>query len=386
MTTESQSNHLRAKRPQPKPRLQSLDALRGFDMFWILGAEGLFAALFVLTGWAGWQWFDAQMHHSAWHGMTFYDLIFPLFIFLSGVALGLSVKRLDQQPWSQRKPVYVHAIKRLLLLLILGVIYNHGWGGGIPAELSQIRYSSVLARIAFAWFIAAMLVWHTSLRTQVITVVGLLVGYSVLLMLVPVPNGEAGQLTLEGSINTYIDSLLRPGISYQNLPLDPEGVLSHIPAAVNAIVGSFVGRFIVSQQPKGEWFKAAMLALSGVIAIALGYGLSGVIPINKSLWTSTFVLVTLGWSMLILAVFYSMIDILKWRKWAFGFVVIGTNAIIIYLATSLINWQYLAQSLFGGVINAVPEVVQPLLTVCTLLVVQWLALYWLYKRKIFIRI
>lgn len=117
---------------QNKVRLKSLDALRGFDMFWILGGEAIFAALIVLTGWGGLHWFDKQMHHSTWHGFTFYDLIFPLFIFLSGVALGLSPKRLDKLPMHQRMPLYKHAVKRLLLLLLLGVIYNHGWGTGAP--------------------------------------------------------------------------------------------------------------------------------------------------------------------------------------------------------------------------------------------------------------
>ena len=108
-----------------KKRLASLDALRGMDMFWILGGQGIFAALFVLTGWQGWKAFEAHTVHSLWHGFTFYDLIFPLFIFLSGVAMGLAPKRIDHLPFKERRPLYNKALKRLFLLIAFCVLYNH---------------------------------------------------------------------------------------------------------------------------------------------------------------------------------------------------------------------------------------------------------------------
>lgn len=375
-----------ANKSQPKPRLMSLDALRGFDMFWILGGEALFGALLIFTGWAGWQWGDTQMHHSEWHGFRLYDLIFPLFIFLSGVALGLSPKRLDKLPLHERLPVYRHGVKRLFLLLLLGILYNHGWGTGVPADPDQIRYASVLGRIAFAWFFAALLVWHTSLRTQVLVAMGILVGYGAMQLWLPFPGGQAGVLSPTVSINAYVDSLLLPGVSYQGRTPDPEGVLSTLPAVVNALAGVFVGHFIVKSHPKGEWAKVGLLGAVGGVCLALGWLLDAVIPVNKELWTSTFVLVTSGWSMLLLALFYAVVDVLKWQKLVFVFVVIGTNAIIIYLASSLVDWKYIAQSVFGGIIAVLPEYAQPLGAVVSLLTVQWLVLYWMYRRKIFVRI
>lgn len=375
-----------ANKSQPKPRLMSLDALRGFDMFWILGGEALFGALLILTGWAGWQWGDTQMHHSEWHGFRLYDLIFPLFIFLSGVALGLSPKRLDKLPLHERLPVYRHGVKRLFLLLLLGILYNHGWGTGAPADPDKIRYASVLGRIAFAWFFAALLVWHTSIRTQVQVALGILVGYGAMQLWLPFPGGLAGVLSPTVSINAYVDSLLLPGVSYQGRTPDPEGVLSTLPAVVNALAGVFVGHFIVKSHPKGEWAKVGLLGAAGGVCLALGWLLDAVIPVNKELWSSTFVLVTSGWSMLLLALFYAVVDVLKWQKLAFVFVVIGTNAIIIYLASSLVDWKYIAQSVFGGVITVLPEYAQPLGGVVSLLTVQWLVLYWMYRRKIFVRI
>ncbi|MFG0455100.1 transmembrane glucosamine N-acetyltransferase NagX [Shewanella mangrovisoli] len=375
-----------AKKRQSKPRLMSLDALRGFDMFWILGGEALFGALLMLTGWVGWQWGDTQMHHSEWNGFRFYDLIFPLFIFLSGVALGLSPKRLDKLPMQERMPVYRHGIKRLFLLLLLGILYNHGWGTGAPADPDKVRYASVLGRIAFAWFFAALLVWHTSLRTQVLVALGILVAYGAVQLWLPFPGGQAGVLSPTESINAYVDSLLLPGVSYQGRTPDPEGVLSTLPAVVNALAGVFVGHFIVKSHPKGEWAKFGLLSVAGGVCLALGWLLDGVIPVNKELWTSSFVLVTSGWSMLLLALFYALVDVLKWQKLAFIFVVIGTNAIIIYLASSLVDWKYIAQSVFGGVIAVLPENAQPLGAVIGLLTVQWLVLYWMYRRNIFVRI
>ncbi|TMN39911.1 transmembrane glucosamine N-acetyltransferase NagX [Pseudoalteromonas sp. S2755] len=369
-------------------RLASLDALRGMDMFWILGGQSIFAALFVLTGWQGWKAFEAHTLHSPWHGFTFYDLIFPLFIFLSGVAMGLSPKRIDHLPFNERKPFYLKALKRLLLLCAFGVLYNHGWGTGIPMDPDGVRYASVLGRIAFAWFFCALLVWHTSLRTLACVGVGILIFYWLLLCFIPVPGGQAGDLSANGvgSWNAFIDTYLLPGISYQNRPVDPEGVLSSLPAIVNAIAGVFAGRAIANAQTQGEWKTVGILAGTGVLVLALGWFWDMQFPVNKELWTSSFVLVTVGWSAILLAVFYAIVDVLSFQRWAYPFVIIGANSIIIYLASSIVNWTFISKSVFGGVIAAVPTAWQPLIAVFALLAVQLLVLHWMYKRRIFVSV
>ncbi|WP_462177427.1 transmembrane glucosamine N-acetyltransferase NagX [Pseudoalteromonas gelatinilytica] len=369
-----------------RKRLASLDALRGMDMFWILGGQSLFTALFVLTGWTGWKVFEAHTVHSVWHGFTFYDLIFPLFIFLSGVAMGLAPKRIDHLPFDERKVYYRKAGKRLLLLCLLGILYNHGWGTGMPMALDEIRYASVLGRIAIAWFFCAMLVWHTSLRTQIISAAAILVGYWLLLCFVPVPGGSAGDLSAAGSWNAWFDAHLLPGISYQNRVVDPEGVLSNIPAIVNALMGVFAGQLVARAQQIGEWKMTALLFAAGVVSVCLGWLWDLQFPVNKELWTSSFVLVTVGWSAILLAVFYALVDILPGQRAAYPFVIIGANSIIIYLASSLVNWGYVSQSVFGGVIRAVPEAWQPLMAVIALLAVQMLVLHWMYRRKIFVSV
>ncbi|KZN30311.1 amino acid transporter [Pseudoalteromonas luteoviolacea S2607] len=371
-----------------KQRLTSLDALRGMDMFWILGGQSIFAAMFVLTGWQGWKLFEAHTVHSPWHGFTFYDLIFPLFIFLSGVAMGLSPKRIDHLPLNERVPYYQKAAKRLLLLCGLGVLYNHGWGTGIPLALDEIRYSSVLGRIAIAWFFCAMLVWHTSLRTTGLVAGGILVGYWVLLNFIPVPGGNAGELAAPGtgSWNAWFDQNLLPGITYQNRPVDPEGILSSVPAIVNAIAGVFAGQLIAKVDKLGQWKVAGYLFSAGVLSVALGWLWDLQFPVNKELWTSSFVFVTIGWSAMLLAVFYALVDILNGQKFAYPFVIIGANSIIIYLASSLVNWEFVSLSVFGGFVNAVGASWQPLMSVIALLLVQLLVLHWMYKRKIFVSV
>lgn len=369
-----------------KKRLASLDALRGMDMFWILGGQSIFTALFVLTGWTGWKVFEAHTVHSTWHGFTFYDLIFPLFIFLSGVAMGLAPKRIDHLSWIERKVYYRKAVKRLLLLSALGVMYNHGWGTGIPLAFDEIRYASVLGRIAIAWFFCAMLVWHTSIRTQVFTAIGLLLGYWLLMCFIPVPGGVAGDLSAAGSWNAWFDTHFLPGISYQNRPVDPEGILSSFPAVINAMIGVFAGQLISRAQQIGEWKTASLLFIAGVISVCLGWLWDLQFPVNKELWTSSFVLVTVGWSAILLATFYVLVDILNGQKLAYPFVIIGANSIIIYLASSLVDWTYISRSVFGGFINVAPELWQPLFGVIALLLVQILVLHWMYKRKIFVSV
>lgn len=355
-------------------------------MMWILGGQSIFAALFVLTGWTGWKAFEAQTLHSPWHGFTAYDLIFPLFIFLSGVAMGLSPKRIDHLAITERMSYYNKATKRFLLLCLFGVIYNHGWGEGIPADLGEVRYASVLGRIAFAWLICVLLVWHLSLKQVAMAGVAILLSYWILLCYIPVPGGVAGDLSPAGSWNAWVDSHLLPGISYQNRPVDPEGILSSFPAVVNAIAGVFAGQFIAQAQTRGELKTAGGLVLLGSVVLVLGWMWDIVFPVNKELWTSSFVLVTVGWSAILLGIFYLLVDVLPGQKLSYPFVIIGANSIIIYLASSVVKWEFIRDSFFGGLISALPNQWQALMLVLSLLFVQLAVLHWLYKRKLFISV
>ncbi|MEW6989195.1 transmembrane glucosamine N-acetyltransferase NagX [Colwelliaceae bacterium 6441] len=368
-----------------KTRLLSIDALRGFDMFWILGGEKLFAAFFIITGWSFFQIGAEQMEHSAWHGFTAYDLIFPLFIFLSGVSLGIAAKPLSSYPADKAKSLVRHGYKRLFLLILLGILYNHGWGAGIPASPDDIRYVSVLGRIGFSWFVAAMLVWYVSERTQWIVALAILLVYWLMLQFVTLGGVGGGNFTAEGALNIWFDQTLLPGITYHNLPLDPEGLLSNVTSIVNALAGVFAGRFMIKHMHNAKYLISRLL-LVGIAVVIIGYIWGMYFPINKTLWTSTFVLVTVGYSILLLTLFYTLIDVLGSTRWAKFFAVIGTNSIIVYIGTSLIDWKYTSKSFFGGLLNIAPAGWDDVILFGGMLILQWCILYWLYCRKIFIKV
>lgn len=359
-----------------KQRLASVDALRGFDMFWIIGGEALFLPLLALTGWSLFAFGHGQMQHSEWHGFSFYDLIFPLFIFLSGVTLGIANKSLRGLPMESRRPVYQKSVKRLLILIILGIVYNHGWGTGIPADPGEIRFASVLARIGFAWFFAAMIAWHCSLRSQYVIAAAILLGYWLLQV-------GLGALTPTDSINGWVDQCCLPGITYQNRPYDPEGLLSTIPAIVNALVGVFAGRWLRQHSRQHKKILQG-LTIGGLACLLGGVLWHWVYPVNKELWTSSFVLITSACSLLLLAFFYLLVDVWKWRWFNSFFAVIGCNAILVYLGTSLVNWKYSSESLFGGIAAVLPEAGGTLVIAVGVILLQWFVLRWLHKRGIFI--
>lgn len=383
MASEHLANIEQAK--PKKKRLLSIDALRGFDMIWILGAESLFAALFIVTGWPILAILAEQMQHTVWHGFHAYDLIFPLFIFLSGVSLGIAAKPLSNYEPDKAKTILHHGIKRLVLLICFGILYNHGWGSGIPASFDEIRYASVLGRIGIAWFIAALLVWYVSEKIQWFVAGTILIGYWLLLSLVTLGGYGGGDYSAQGALNAWFDINLLPGITYQNLAIDPEGLLSNVSSIANALAGVFIGRYMV-QNISAPRVLVIGLTTIGCVVLAVGYLWGIVFPINKTLWTSSFALVTIGYSILLLTLFYLLIDVLNFTKWAKFFAVIGTNSIIAYLGSSLIDWQYTSNSVFGGVINTLPAGWQEFMLFSSMVFLQWLVLYWLYKRNIFIKV
>ena len=198
-------------------------------------------------------------------------------------------------------------------------------------------------------------------------------------------DGYGGVLTLEGSINAWFDKTLLPGIRYQNLPVDPEGLLSNLTSVVNCMIGVFIGRMLVAFQ-SNPMILLRNLLLVACACIAVGWLWHLVFPVNKSLWTSSFVLVSCGYSILLLAIFYFVCDVLKWQQLSKPFMVIGVNAIAIYMASSLVNWSYSSNSLFSGLISYSPVDWQPLLQVSALLMLQMGLLAWMYRQRIFIKI
>ena len=360
-------------------RLVSLDALRGFDMFWIMGGESVAHAGAKLTGWAWLVWISDQLVHPEWHGFTFYDLIFPLFLFMAGVSMPYSFEKRLERGDSQAQLVR-HVIIRGLVLVLLGLICN----GLLKFNFADMRYPSVLGRIGLAYMFAGIIFLNTELRGRLVWIAGLLVGYWAALKFIPVPEYGAGDLDPGHTLTDWIDRTLLPGRLYKEVR-DPEGILGTVPAIATALAGGVTGYFLKHNRDSG-YFKTGVMALVGVVCLGLAWAWNFEFPINKNLWSSSFVLHCAGWSLLLLAVFYLVIDVWKFRRWAFFFVVIGSNSILIFMAPRMIDFKYAARFFFDGAIGLANESVQPLLLAVAVLAVKWLFLYLMYRKKIFLRV
>ncbi len=361
-------------------RLISLDALRGFDMFWIIGGSGLIKGLSLATGWGFFHWLNQQMEHVPWEGFHFLDMVFPLFLFIAGVSLPFSV-RSRYAKGQTKSAVFRHMFIRVLLLIFLGFVYN----GLLYLNFSGLRYASVLARIGIAWFFGGLIYLNCSLRWQIIWFWFLLLGYWAVMMLVPVPGYGAGVLTLEGNLAGYIDRLLLPGAKYFKV-MDPEGLLPHIPAISTALLGIFTGQFLISETFT-KLKKGLMVLLAGLVCLGTGALWGLVFPIIKNLWTSSFVFYAGGFSLILLSIFYLLIDVLGWKKWAFPFVVIGLNAITIYMVQQgLVSFSSANDFLFSGIVNLFAENWQPFMSALGYVICVWLFLHFLYKKKVFLKV
>ena len=363
---------------QHNDRLLSLDALRGFDMFWIIGGETIAEAAASLTGWGWLVWFSGQLHHPEWHGFALYDLIFPLFLFMAGVAMPFSFeKRLARGDSKAR--LFRHAVQRGLLLVLLGMIYN----GLLNFDWANMRYPSVLGRIGLAYMFAAIIVLNTRVRGQLIWIGGLLVGYWAALKFIPVPGFGAGDLAPGHTLTDFVDRSLIPGRLYRG-DRDPEGLLGTVPAIATALAGAVTGQLLKSDRYSG-YAKTALMAIAGLVCLGIARLWNLDFPINKNLWSSSFVLHCAGLSLLLLALFYLVIDVWRLRAWTFFFVVIGSNSILAYLAREFVDFGFTARFFFGGALKNTGEY-QELLAAVAVTFVEWLLLYLLYRKRIFLRI
>ena len=380
---EDSSRIKRASSPgrQTKPtRLLSIDALRGFDMLMITGGGALLVSFQNKTGLA---WVDAiaeQFEHPAWHGFTFYDFIFPLFLFVAGVSLPFSLNR-GLELGMSKSTLYRKAFWRMVILLLLGMLDKNA---PFPFfEPSQIRLGTVLGRIGIAGFVTTLLYLNLSWQSRLGIIVSILLAYYACLFLIPVPGYGAGNLSFEGNLVGWIDRNFLPGRLLQK-SYDELGLLTQFPALCLTMCGAIAGDIL-----RAEWKhtkKLQLLCAAGITAIGLGLLWSLHFPINKHLWSSSFILLTTGMSLLFLALFYLIIDVLQFRKWAFFFMVIGVNSITVYLAYRFFNFSHTAKLLFGGLYSPAPEPWHQVFQALGVLVLVWVFLYFLYRNRLFLKI
>lgn len=366
--------------PSTPRRMLSLDALRGFDMLCIMGLEDIIREL------AHWQKTPAlevlaeQFEHVPWAGLHAYDLIFPLFMFLSGVSIPLSMDaRMDRG--DSRWKLWQKILTRCALLVVLGMIYN----GVLSDKADAPRFASVLGQIGIAWAIAASLqLVVRDMRVRLGLLLGWLVMVAALQLLVPVPGHGAGVLTETGAINTWLDRMLLPGRLHGGT-FDPEGLLCAVSAASVTMAGSLVGTFL--KRPFAcSWKTVGILTAAGAAAVFSGWGCwaMGYPPI-KALWTSSFNLLAIGISTLLFALFFGIIDVARFSSWSFPLRVIGMNSLTIYLGSKLVSFPDMSAFLFGRVAWLVGDA-GPLILLCGILALEWWVLYFFYRQRWFLRV
>lgn len=367
------------KKEVKSQRLQSLDALRGFDMFFIMGGGALFAGLATCCPIPFFQAIARQMEHVPWHGVAFEDMIFPLFLFIAGISFPYSLEKQKACGMSSAA-IYRKVIRRGLVLVLLGCIYN----GLLDFDFAHLRYTSVLGRIGLSWMFAALLFLNVRTRVRLGVVALLFIGYWALLACFPAPDGNGDPFSMEGSLVGYVDRMFLPGQLYLGIH-DPEGLLGIIPAVGTASLGMLTGEWI-KREGLPELRKVALLACAGVVLVVVGWIWDLVFPINKNLWTSSFACLVGGISMLLFALFYYLIDVRHCHRWTLFFRVIGMNSITIYLAQRFIDFDYTGRSLFGGLASLFPESFQPLILALAYIAVCWGFLYLLYRQRIFLKV
>ena len=379
MSEEPKNEEAKKEEPKKTERLMSLDALRGADMLFIMGFASWIVVLCALLPKCGLtEWFSTQMSHVGWHGLRHHDTIFPLFLFMAGVSFPFSLAKQQEQgraPWR----IYLKIVIRGLLLVLLGLIYN----GMLQFEFPKLRYASVLARIGLAWMFAALLftrIRKTSILASIAAVI--LIGYWLAMWLIP--EGD-DPFSYENNLVGTIDRFFFSADHLYNKTFDPEGLFSTIPAIVTAMLGMFAGQLVRSTKISGNK-KALYLLLAGVAFALIGWLWGMVFPINKKLWTSTFVCAVGGYSLICFAIFYYIIDVKGWRRWSFFFRVIGMNSITIYMMQRIVDCSRINRFFFGGIIKWFDGDWNKLAWHTFYILTCWLILFFFYKKKIFLKV
>ncbi len=369
-------------------RVMSIDALRGFDMFWIIGGWYIFDGLHKALNNPTTAFLKIQLTHVEWEGFVFEDLIMPLFLFIVGVVMPFSFNKRIERGDSKWK-LYGHIILRSVILFVLGMIAQ---GELLFLDLSRLKiFCNTLQAIAAGYLISAIIILNMRIRWQIVTTLLLLLLFWALMMLVPFPGRVANRLAENANLAAFIDwYILDPfddGLNYT-------WILSSMTFACTVMTGVFAGHLLRSNIE--DYRKVYILAALGLGTLVIGslwggwfFGIGkfyfGLFPIIKRLWTSSFVLFASGLSYLLLAMFYLVIDVWGLKKWAYGFVVIGTNAIFVYMVTHLVNFRSVASVFVEGLDKFVGPWKDFIHAVAGFALVL-LILFWMYRKKTFIKV
>ncbi len=359
-------------------RLVSVDAFRGIIIARMMIGIPLVPAVQSLPQGIVKDTINSQLYHSSWHGLTWVDFSFAGFIMLMGLSVRLSLKRYRYDT-TIRTEFYSKVIRRSLILFMLGFIYNGGFSNIWP----DIRLCGILQRMAICYLLASIIYIHTEIRGRCFLLIVLLLVYWGIMALVPFPGGDAGEFSFNKNLAAWIDSQIIPGRLFYNT-WDPEGVLSTLPAVASAIVGVLWGDLLLSD--KKQTVKALWLFMGGLIAINIGTVWDLVFPINKPLWTSSYVMVTAGIGSILLGGCFLICEVFQQKKLLFPFVVAGRNLLVAFMIMRFIPLDGIALVLTGGDVSILLGATAPFVTAFVETALLWFFLLFLYRNKIAIRI
>ncbi|BBD59803.1 hypothetical protein NIES2109_25940 [Nostoc sp. HK-01] len=373
----------------PFTRLASLDVFRGMAI----------ASMILVNNPGSWDYVYPPLDHAEWHGCTPTDLVFPFFLFIVGVAMPFSFAKYtpENRPTAT---VYQRILRRGLILFALGLFLalfslTLDWLiKGIPPNFSTLRIMGVLQRISLAYVFAAIAVLNLSRRWLWILAAVVLIGYWLAMQFIPVPGFGAGNLTPEGNLGGYIDRIILGKHIYRSGSFDPEGLFSTLPAVVTVFLGYFTGDWLRTQPIKSR--TSINLVIFGLIALVIGLLWGFLFPINKQLWTSSYVLFTAGWALLTLALCYELIEVRHFRHWGLPLEVMGLNAIFLFVASGIFTrillktkigssttYTWIYEHLFrpwAGAFNG------SLIFAIVMVLFWWTILYGMYRRHWFFKI
>jgi predicted acyltransferase len=373
--------------PADSGRIVAIDALRGFDMFWIVGGRELVITFVEIFKKPVPQWLERQLEHVRWTGSTVWDsftawdLIMPLFLFVVGAAMPFSFSRRLEQGQSKGQ-LYAKIVRRTVILFVLGMAVQ---GNLLDFKLDSLHvFANTLQAIAVGYLIAALVMLNVGIIGQIVFTAAMLIGFWLLMMYVPLAGHDAGSLDEHANVALTVDQFVL-GRFIDGTDPPYTWVLSGMTFAASVLLGVFSGHILRSRLRPSARLLA--LTLSGLACLGAGWAWAEWLgfPIIKHIWTSSMVLWAAGWSYLLVALFYLVIDIVGLRRWAFPFIVIGMNAIVIYVAWHFIPFTAIAKGIVGGLAAHLGPV-GPFLIALTAVLLWWLVLYDLYRRKIYLRL
>ncbi len=370
-------------------RVVAVDALRGFNIFLILGADGAIWTLDRMLRDKGpalnaiGNFLGTQMSHVEWVGIRFYDLIFPLFIFVTGVSIALALPKLLER--ERKMQVYGRILRRTLLLYALGLIFY----GGVGHQWGDIRFVGILQRIAICYFFTSILFLNLNQRGLVVVLIALLGGYWAVMTFVPIPGADAVSFEPNANLANWIDLHYLPGRLW-DVTRDPEGLLSTLPAIGTCLLGALAG-LLLKDERLTPTQRSLCLIGGGIIMVAAGHLWGLQFPIVKAIWTSSFVLVAGGYSAVLLGILHQVIDVWGWKAWATIFVWVGANALLLYFINGIAGFEPFALRLVGGDVSAwFDRLVTPgtglFIAHLVGLVLAVVLARFLYRRKVFLRV